>query len=252
MLFQLDPRVILIPVVQGIMIVYFLSITYQILKRRRQRLNLIFSGFFICTIIGNLLNIIYFSMADENIILILNFLTNFFVVLNAIFILTVNRIILESTIIYPVKKQNLYMLFYGIILFCGMLILILLGLGLDGLILQPNAPFFGVKITPAPDHAPWWGLIFFIYVMSFSVIFAVIPIIRTSLKIYKSFETKELKKKWRYYFIGSLGAFSIFYLIIIGNLLNDINFKNIVSIYGISVLLWVSFMYYGIGFKLKT
>jgi len=231
------------------MVIYFLSITFQILKRRRQRLNLIFAGFFISTIIGNVLNIIYYSMTNVNVILILNFLTNFFFVLGPIFILTVNRIILESTIIFSVKKQNMYMLFYGIFLFCGMLILILLGLGLDRLILHPNAPFFGVKITI--DLAPWWGLIFFIYVISFSAIFAVIPIIRTSLKIYNSFETKALKKKWLYYFIGSLGAFSIFYLIIIGNMLDDINFKNIVSIYTISVLLWVSLMYYGIGFKLK-
>ncbi|MHA2326348.1 MAG: hypothetical protein ACXACB_13160, partial [Promethearchaeota archaeon] len=200
---------------------------------------------------ANFLNMIYFLMdIDDNIILILNFLTNFFSLFGAIFILTVNRIILESTIIFPVKRQNMYILFYGILLFCGMLILILLGLRFDRTIPKPNEPFFGVKITA--DGAPWWGLIFFIYVISFSALFVVIPIIRTSLRIYMSFETKALKKKWLTYFIGSLGTFSIFYLIIIGNLVNDIGFKNIVSIYTISVLLWGSLMYYGIGFKLKT
>ncbi|MHA1931297.1 MAG: hypothetical protein ACW96X_02090 [Promethearchaeota archaeon] len=249
MLFQLDPRVILIPVVQGIMIIYFLSITYQILKRRRQRLNLIFACFFICTIIGNVLNIIYFLMTNENVILIFNFLTNFFFLLGPIFILTVNRIILESTIIYPVKRQNLYILLYGVVLLLGMLILVLLGLVFDPS--WPSKPILGLTINPN-TRAPVWGLVFLIYVISFSAALVVIPIIRTSLKIYASFETKELKKKWRYYFIGSLGAFSIFYLIIIANWLDNINFKNIVSFYGISVLLWVSFMYYGIGFKLKT
>lgn len=231
------------------MITYFLLITYQILKRRRQRLNIIFAGFFISTIIGNALNIIYFSMTVKDTILALNFLTNFFFVLGPIFILTVNRIILESTIIFSVKRQNMYILFYGLLLFLGMLILILLGLIFDPL--WPNKPLLGLTINPY-THAPVWGLVFLIYVISFSAIFVVIPIIRTSLKIFKSFETKALKKKWLYYFVGSLGAFSIFYLIIIGNLLDDINFKNIVSIYGISVLLWVSLMYYGIGFKLKT
>ncbi|MFX1456882.1 MAG: hypothetical protein ACFFDB_16020 [Promethearchaeota archaeon] len=230
------------------MIIYFLSITYQILKRRRQRLNLIFASFFICAIIGGALNITYFLMTDflmTNIILILNFLTNFSYLFSAIFILTVNRIILESTIIFSVKRQNIYILFYGIVLFVGMLVLVILGQ-----IFDPYKPILGLAINP--DGAPVWGFIFFIYVILFSAIFIVVPFIRTSVQIFKSFETISLEKKWLYYFIGSLGVFSIFYLIITGNLLDNINFKNIISIYSLTMLLWVSFMYYGIGFKLKT
>jgi hypothetical protein len=244
-LYQVTPRFILIPVVQGIMIIYFLSITYQILKRRRQRLNLIFAGFFICTIIGNTLNMIYFFLQIEIIIIILNFLTNYFMVFGVYFILTVNRIILESTIIFSVKKQNLNILYYGFILFLGMFILLILGQ-----IIDPELPFLGISINPE-TFAPVWGLIFLIFVISFSAIFVVIPIIRTSLRIYISFETKALKKKWLNYFVGSLGVFSIYYLINIANWLDDNNFKLIVSIYAISVILWVSLMYYGIGFKLK-
>jgi hypothetical protein len=231
------------------MIIYFLSITYQILKRRRQRLNLIFAGFFICAIIGSALNITYFLMTDELIILILNFLTNFFFLFSAIFILTVNRIILESTIIFSVKRQDMYILFYGVLLFLGMLVLVLLGQIFDPI--WPIKPILGLTVNP-DTRAPVWGLIFLVYVILFSAISVVIPFIRTSLKIFKSFETRSLKKKWLYYFIGSLGVFSIFYLIIIGNMLDNINFKNIISIYALTMLLWVSLMYYGIGFKLKT
>ncbi|MHA2268925.1 MAG: hypothetical protein ACXAB8_14100 [Promethearchaeota archaeon] len=219
------------------------------MKRRRQRLNLIFASFFICAIIGSALNITYFLMTDEIIILILNFLTNFSFLFSAIFILTVNRIILESTIIFPVKRQNLYILFYGVVLFVGMLVLVLLGQIFDPI--WPSKPILGLTVNP-DTRAPVWGFIFLIYVILFSAIFVVIPLIRTSLKIFKSFETISLKKKWLFYFIGSLGVFSIFYLIIIGNMLDDINFKNIISIYALTMLLWVSFMYYGIGFKLKT
>jgi hypothetical protein len=233
------------------MLIYFLIITYQILRRRRERINLIFSGFFISTIIGNSLNMIYYGIEQTfpiphvvGVILALNFLTNFFFVFGPIFLFIVNMIILESTIIFSVKRQNIYIFVYGIILFSGMLILLLVP---DTFLL--NEPFLGVDITP--EGAPHWGLIFFIYVNFITTIFVVIPIIRSSLKIYFKFENKVLKKKWFFYFIGSLGSFSLWYLISIGNLLDNIDFKLIVGIYGISIVLWASLMYYGIGFKLK-
>ncbi|MFW9824386.1 MAG: hypothetical protein ACFFE4_15690 [Candidatus Thorarchaeota archaeon] len=142
----------------------------------------------------------------------------------------------------------MYILFYGIVLFLGMLVLVLLGQIFDPV--WPNKPILGLAIN-LDTLAPVWGFIFFIYVILFSASFIVVPFIRTSVQIFKSFETISLEKKWLYYFIGSLGVFSIFYLIITGNMLDDINFKNIISIYALTMLLWVSFMYYGIGFKLK-
>ncbi|MHA2281672.1 MAG: hypothetical protein ACXAC5_12565 [Promethearchaeota archaeon] len=156
---------------------------------------------------------------------------------------------MESTIIFSVKRQDMYILFYGVLLFLGMLVLVLLGQIFDPI--WPIKPILGLTVNP-DTRAPVWGLIFLVYVILFSAISVVIPFIRTSLKIFKSFETRSLKKKWLYYFIGSLGVFSIFYLIIIGNMLDNINFKNIISIYALTMLLWVSLMYYGIGFKLKT
>ncbi len=226
------------------MLIFFSSLAFQILKRRRQRLNIIFSGFFISVIISNILNMIYGAMSDHTVILILNFFANFFSCFSGIFILIVNMIILESTIIFPVKRQNRYILRYGILLFFGILILVLLGV----LLKKPDK--IGVEITD--KGAPKFSPIFFIYIISIITFFAVIPIIRTSLKIYISFETRALKKKWLYYFIGTLGAFSILYLIFIGNLLDNETFKLIISIYGISVIIWVSLMYYGFGIKIKT
>ncbi|MFW9972828.1 MAG: hypothetical protein ACFFDF_21760 [Candidatus Odinarchaeota archaeon] len=184
-------------------------------------------------------------MTNHNVILTLNFLTNFFFVFSPIFLLIVNMIILESTIIFSVKRQNIYIFLYGFILFFGMLILLLL----PDNFLGEEQPFLSVKITS--EGAPHWGLIFFIYVNFITTVFAVIPIIHTSLKIFIRFENKILKKKWFFYFIGSLGSFSLWYLISIGNLLNDEGFKLIVGIFGISIILWASLMYYGIGFKLK-
>ncbi len=228
---------------------YFAALSYQILKRRRQRINLIFCGFFISMIIGFIFNMSYavISPEYEEIIIFLHFLSWFFVYFGTVFILIVHMIILESTIIYSIKRQNKYILLYGLLLFIGMLIQILI-----------PSPLIGIELTHS--GRPGWTLIFFIYVILITSGFSIIPIIITSFKIYHRFETDVLKKKWSYYLIGSLGLISFnLYPIQILNLLTGIVPENevldiirlIFVISGVSVIIWVSLMYYGIGSKLK-
>jgi hypothetical protein len=130
-----------------------------------------------------------------------------------------------------------------------MLILLLIGLILG----EPssNRPFFGVDPTPIEGNVPEWGLVFLLYTLGVMSGFSIIPIIRTSLKIYFSIESKVLKRKWLYYFIGSLGLIIIFYMMLIDNLYLGDDFRLITSILGVTVIFWGYLMYYGIGFKLK-
>jgi hypothetical protein len=122
-----------------------------------------------------------------------------------------------------------------------MLLLLLLGLRFD----DTNVPFLGVKITVG--GTPHWGPIFFVCMVSIVTVLTVIPVIRTSLKIYYHLETKVLKRKWLYYLIGSLGSFSLWYMVITSNLLVNVAFTLITGVYGISVILWGALMYYGIS-----
>jgi len=191
---------------------------------------------------------IYSVIPNVEIVKILHFLTNFFNFFALIFLLIVNMIILESTITFSVKRQNRYFLLYGILLFVVQLILVLL-------------PFDLVSFDetlPLTERVPKWHPIFFGYMFFSITIFAIIPIFSTSFKIYLRFETKKLKKKWRYYLIGSLGlVIFILYPSFISNLLNwlpgweDVaeRFRFIISLIGLSVIIWVTFMYYGLQFK---
>jgi len=234
-------RIIFVYVIQGIIVLFFCLIIFQILRRRRQRLNLIFSGFFISITIGLIINMIYFPMTyfpmtNEIIIKALNFLTNFFIFFGLIFILIVNLIILESTIIFSVKRQNKIILYYGLLLFFGMLIILIF--------------FKGVDIDNITGY-PIWAPHFFICVFSIVTCFAAIPIIITTLKIYKSFETKGLKRKWLYYFVGLFGGIMVLYTIIIQNLLNDPVYRSIILIVDITIIIWAPLTYLGVGSKLK-
>ena len=237
-------RFIIVYVIQGVVAIYFSIMAFQIIRRRRQRLNIIFGTFFISVCIGNILNMIYARMPLnlEPLIKILHFLTLFFLFFAIILIPIVNMIILESSLIFSIKRQNKYILSYGLLLFFGMLIL---------LVLQE---IFGWQVGFEIEQVhgfPEWSPIFFLYMISITIGFAIIPLILTNWRIYKSFETKTLKKKWRYYFIGSLGVICITYSIMIANLLRDELYRLIISIFGISIVLWVHLMYYGIGSKLE-
>lgn len=223
--------------------IFFSLMAYRILKRNKQRLNLVFSLFFINTAIGAVFNMIYAPLDPiqyESIIKILYFFSLFFIFFSPILILIVNFIILESTIIFSIKRQNRYILIYGFLIFFGMLILMLV---------PDPSNIVGVKITES--GRPKWSPVFFIYLISILTFLTVIPLFRTSLKIYASLETRTLKKKWLYYFIGSLGVFSWAYLLFITNYLANDALRLILALYGLSVIIWVLLMYYGIGFKLK-
>lgn len=246
--FQINPFRFIIIFALGILALFFSIIAFQILRRKRQRFHIITSGFFISLSIGFVLNMVYAAISDLLAILILNFLTNFFIFFGVVFLFIVNMIILESTLIYSIKRQNRYIMLYGILLFVGMLILVLIGRIFD----VEGQPFLGVQII---DDVPQWGLIFFAYIVLMMTSFTIIPIIYTNFKIYSRFETKALKRKWTAHLLGFLGLAAVFYLLSIYNYLDSEDFstiRSLISIFSISVVLWGYLMYRGIGIKLKA
>jgi len=210
-------RFIMIYVVFGILVIFFSVLAYKIIKRKKQRLNLMTSGFFICTTISLCLNMIYYGISNLTAVFILHFFTIFIVCFGPVFLLIVNWIILESTIIYSEKRQNRYILIYGIILFVGMFVFyFFLGEETFG-----EGKFLGIKAT---ESGIIWAPLFFIFLIFILSTFGIIPVITTSIKIYNSFETKALKKKWFYFLIGECGAFSIAYVGFINNLINYLRY----------------------------
>ncbi|MFW9818297.1 MAG: hypothetical protein ACFFE5_01710, partial [Candidatus Thorarchaeota archaeon] len=96
-IFQGDiTRYIIIYVFLGILSIYCLIIAYKVFVRKRQRLNLVTSGFYISLSLGFFLNMIYARIMIDIIVLILHFLTVVFIFFSAVFLLIANKIILES------------------------------------------------------------------------------------------------------------------------------------------------------------
>ena len=234
--YQMDlVRIVQVYVVQVIIAIIFIFLAYKILKRDRKRLNFVFSGLYVFTAIGLVINCIYAPITDESIVLILNFITNFTTAFGTIFLTTFSFIIWFSEKRFTKTKQNVYISIYGILLFLS-------------IIFVPNG---GLIINEETNWKPVWSFQYYFYFISVLTLIAAIPFVYTSLKIYFDFKDLELKKKWLFFMIGAFGLYLYMYMAYTANYLNNPLFRLILSVFGLSVVLWVYLMYFGVGKQLE-
>lgn len=230
-------RFITVYVVQGLMCAYFAYIAIQILRRDTKRLNLIFSGFYICNVIALLVNFIYAPITEANIVLIMHVITTFFAFYSPIFILIFELMLKNPENMFKTKKQLSILIGYA-----GVLLFMLVFLFIDD---------WGVEIVPI-ELIPHWMMPFFIYLVSIVSICVVGPSFFISYQIYKKFDDNLLKKKWKYFIVG-LGAFyACAYGIFISNFLNISIFRTIIGFTDLILIISGGYlMYIGVGRQLE-
>jgi hypothetical protein len=232
------PRIITIYFGQGLLFVFFIFLAYKILKRDRKRLNLIFSGFFLSAVVGTLINFIYGPIDNPEIVMILNFFTNFGIFYAPIFLVVFDWILLKSEKVITTAKQLVVLIVFGIAMF-GMFILLFF-------------PGLGVEINSLTNWSPVWSPYFFLYVILVETIGAVIPIYYLSLQIYKKFEDQVLQKKWKFFIYGFTALAIFMYGIFVSNTLNNSTFRIIMGFIGLILALGGGYlMYYGVGRSLS-
>ncbi|UCC18562.1 MAG: hypothetical protein JSV62_10675 [Promethearchaeota archaeon] len=239
-LYQLeDPiRVLTIYVAQGLVLVTFAYLAFRILKRDRKRLNLIFSGFYISATIGIIFNWIYGPIANLEVVLILNYFTNFGVFYSPIFFVVFDLILLKSEKVITTTKQVLILLGFGIYMFC-MIFFVLAGVG------------WGVSFNA--DWAPVWELPFFLYLTLGETFFAIGPLLYLSFQIYNKFEDEQLKKKWKYFILGVCAMIGFMYGIFFSNFLDIKMVRTLMGAIGVILAIIGGYlMYNGVGRQLSS
>ncbi|TFG08874.1 MAG: hypothetical protein EU539_01010 [Promethearchaeota archaeon] len=234
-LLQLDPfRIIQVYVVQGLIGVFFLYLTYLILKRDKKRLNIIFSGFYIIGAIGVFVNFIYAPLTVELVVLVLYYITIFCFLFAPIFLVVMELILLKSEKVIDNKKQLMIIIIYGLLVL--------------GMVFIPN----GVIINETTDWKPKWSLPYFLYTVLILSIGAVLPGLYFSKQIYGQFEDEKLKKKWKFFMIGIVGLYVLVYGTLVSNLLNIQTFRLTWSIISLILITIPPYMiYYGVGRQIE-
>ena len=225
-------RFLQVYVAQGSVAIFFLILAYLILKRGKQRLNVILSGSYITIAVGLFINFIYAPMQHpqlELIVLILYYLTIFFIFLYTAFLLCFVLILLKSEKIITTSKQIIIILVYAVILSCMVFI--------------PK----GVVINASTEWKPVWSWFYFSYVIAVVTI-GFLTSFYFAFKIYKLFEDEQIKKKWRYFLIGLTGLYIFAFGTLFSNALNIQTFRTIWSIISFAlVIISPISIYLGVG-----
>ena len=230
-------RVLTIYVAQGLACIFLIFIAYKILKRDRKRLNLLFSGTYISAAIGLIINMIYGPIANEDVVLFLNYLTNFGIFYSPIFLVVFDLILLKSEKVITTLKQLAILIGYGIVMFCMIFFVI--------------TEDWGVSINEDTEWSPVWELPFFLYLVIVESI-AVGPLLYLSFQIYQKFEDDQLKKKWRFFIFGFCAFIIFMYAIFLSNFLDVSNIRALMG--GIGLILAILggyLMYNGVGRQLE-
>jgi hypothetical protein len=190
-------RIVLVYVVYGSYGISYLFMASKILIRNPNRLSYLLGGFYISSGVGVIVNFVYTLIFIEIVLMILYFLTIFLLLLSLIFLFLFVFTLKKSEILlsprFIVGIITIYACFEILICFI------------------PN----GVEISIATDWRPIWSIAFFLSVFIIGNV-AIIPTLFYSIKMYLQFSDMILKKKWKYFLIGIMGYFFLFY----GNIIN--------------------------------
>ena len=222
-------RLFLVLLVQVSVMLFFFYLTIKIFRRNKSSLTKLLSSFYFCIGISFLINLFYLFSTDIDYIMILYF-TGAFTFMLAFYFLFAFTIFLTRL---PMKKKSLGYIF---IIFSTIL-LFLFSLPQGVIINQNLRPTFS------------WTYLTISYIV-FTIFYA-IPINIFSLKAYKNFSNEFLRRKFKYFIIGTNGFFINFYGLILYNTWENELFKLIWSLVSLIVVPCGILTYLGIGKQIK-
>jgi len=241
--FQYDVvRILQVYLIQGLVFLFFVSLSIIILKRDKKRLNKIFSGFYILISLGLLFNFFYASMRSDDLVIvieILNFITNYCLLLGPIFLVVFQVILLKSESVFTKKKQLIIIVSYSVVL-----------LSMIGFMFGEET---GVDIK-GPNWVPIYHLPIYIYLVVVHSIGSTIPTIYLSTKIYRKLEDTTLRNKWKFFIIGIHSLNIFMYGTYTSYILEVVlfGFRFVWSIVGLILVVAGGYMlFYGVGRQLE-
>lgn len=226
-------RIVLTFIFQIIVVIVFGYLGYSIFTRRKNRMNKYFAVFFILLTLGNIINIIYVLIYGfiglESVVVYLHLSTNFLNFLGLPFLYIVNQMILKSSIVFSIDRIKKYLVPYILILIIGTILIQIF----DG-------------VTWDPFGYPHWSLTYFLFALILSIGLAMIPALVISFKVYAQLNEKQVKRRYLFFLVGTIGLTLLLVIIYFSNFLNVMILRSILSIISLSMIIWVIFIYYGL------
>lgn len=229
-------RILIIFIPQLIIAGLFLYLAIKLLRRNRQAPTVTLGMLYILSATGLIFNAMHVVLAafqpeNEELLLVIYFLTFFLPLFSPIFILTFIISILKLGDVFTLRKQLIITLIYGFLI-------ILIFFIPDG-------------ITFTDQSRPIYSWVLFTAFYTIFTVFIVIPTIWYSRRLIKTFQDKILKRKLTTFLIGVFGFLFALYGSILYITWQDSLFSSIWSIVTTFIIIPSAlFIYYGIGREL--
>ncbi len=225
-------RFISVFIMQIVVSIIFLFLSYRIISRNMNRIALTASFFYIFISIGLIINLFYYNLTVNPLVYILHFMAVYMVFYGAIFLVLFTLIWLKSEKIITLRKELIIIIIYGFVLFVILLI--------------PG----GITINESTNWRPKWSWPLLIALYLFFTFSISIPFFYISVRLFKSIQTKLLRRKLKFYTIGSCGFIIMAYGLILSNTWINPIFRVAWSFISLSGMLFSFLIYSGIARQL--
>jgi len=222
-------RYFFVYILQVFVFIFFVIITFKILKRNRNRLTSILSTFYLLIAIGLFFNLILLPINNNPVSTILYFITYFLISFGQIFLIVFLRNLLNVDVDIDSKADLFIIFIYGLLI---------------------SIPFFipeGFSFNEATNWIPIYSWTFLAILYSILTVMIIVPSTILFKKLYNKFEKIELKKKLRYFTAGSYGMFFISYGAVLYNTWQNPIFKLIWTFLSLTIIPFAFLIYYGIA-----
>ncbi|MBD3215971.1 MAG: hypothetical protein GF311_25390 [Candidatus Lokiarchaeota archaeon] len=215
--------------IQSALGITFLILVYKILKRKRSKITLYLSSFYISEFLVVLNNIVIIFLPFSFIVIFLYFLLYFVFYFAIVFYILFLISFFQEQLKFTGKKQIALVIFYSFIIIC--------------LLAFPE----GITFKINGNWRPQWSWMFLILNYVVITLLYNIPILFFSYKLYSKFENPKLKKRIKYLLIGTGLLMIQAYGIVLYNTWENETFRMIWSFYTPFIMISAYFLYYGIG-----
>jgi len=170
-------------------------IPIMILKRGKKRLNTVLSLHFIVMEIAVILNFVYFRSKTLETIVIASTISNILYFISPIFIM------LYLLIIYKRGEIKNQIIIGTVAVYSAIICLVFFFIN-------------DISYNPPVTVSVYWTPMLAIWIVVLLLCVCIIPSIFLTIKIYKEFETKELKRRWILLMIGEMGIYAHYFWLI--------------------------------------
>lgn len=222
-------RILLIFTTQFFIIIFFLTLTFILLKRNRNRSTLMLSIFYLSVAIGFILITIGLPIKINPMANVIYFTSVYIVFFGQIFLVLFSLDLLRKNYFIPIRTHIIIILVYGIVSFI--------------ILCYPGGITYNLESNWRPVYS--WNFLLILYLfISLSII---APELYISVRLFRQFSDSRLKKKLKYFFSGIYMYYGISYGTILYNTWNNIIFQSIWIFISFLILPAGILIYYGIG-----